>query len=1028
MISRWFTAVIVASFCLVSIVSVSAGIDLTEIYEPGPQCDSPDQKTYDWSFQKKDIYRIDGFNFSKDQELLVSTGPAYVGIGHCEPGAVMAVVIPDEPGKAHGDQLDAEKTVEHIWLRFNPKEVTTLFPSDQVTSLGQGNRTDIDLQNLHTSMKRIALFKITSSWQGAGRPFITKLGNYTVDFRTTDDTRYFFAVDLPKNKIFPYKEIGNRTLPESKPLTSRESVEQFNSLWQTFQDHYPGFLIRPEIDWQQVKTEYEPKFAMVSDSGTFAMLAAEMLSLLKDRHIWINQASFHVPVYTPDIKRHENSKAMKKLFGDNLEFTKNHAIWSVSDDRVGYLRVVGWQKEGIVEDIDLALENMRNTRGLVVDVRLNGGGSEPLALDVAGRFLSKAATYSYSKKKTGTGPSDFSDFIPRKISPRGPWQYDRPVIVLIDQPCLSSNESFICMMKQEPTVTTMGYRTGGSSGNPRRETLPCGVTFSIPTWVDYLPDKTPLELKGITPDHLCAYSVEAFQGESDPVLELALDQLAKKPLPPEPIQGPKYTSGDKANVVKVYPTDGSDIQPGETTLKITFDRPMNPDAQRIFFKKGGGVPTGDVVYDSETYTFTVPVYFFPETKISCSVSTKRGQGFKDLEGNPIASFSWSFQVSGPNQTGSENSVKPAVKSIQPDPSQKLGWITVFTVSFDKPMNPYSVIVHSGNGFMGRGGYSLLGSTGYDPETHTFEIPVIMPKNWTGTIELKGFRGADGLLCEDMTIPVTTGDVMFSDEAMKRFLMTSDPDKLDELDKVLFEKRSRYCSFMEYINANVRVSPSIEGYKFISTDQANFAMENNKWFGSMDNMKFGFDNEHYWAIHYSRNPDGTCFSLTPEENDVIAKTLSDPLQLMKDSSRHGDTRPHLEYLGVDSSSGEPCHSFRRWMIERSPRMTQVTFLEFKISAETGLVTEMKQTLNFGLTISWKPKFSQINQDIDDSVFQLSTYSSEEPETENVFGDGVDLNSKNHGLYILNDGSVDSVELRYGFMDDQDRFTCSGSSWR
>jgi len=30
---------------------------------------------------------------------------------------------------------------------------------------------------------------------------------------------------------------------------------------------------------------------------------------------------------------------------------------------------------------------MRDTRGLTVDVRLNGGGTEPLAREVAGRFL-----------------------------------------------------------------------------------------------------------------------------------------------------------------------------------------------------------------------------------------------------------------------------------------------------------------------------------------------------------------------------------------------------------------------------------------------------------------------------------------------------------------------------------------------------------------------------------------------------------------------------------------------------------------
>jgi len=99
------------------------------------------------------------------------------------------------------------------------------------------------------------------------------------------------------------------------------------------------------------------------------------------------------------------------------------------------------------------------------------------------------------------------------------------VIVLQGIACLSSNESFVAMMKCSPRVTTMGETTGGSSGNPKPHALPNGATAIVPSWEDYLPDGTPLEGHGITPD----VAVEWRRDGGDSVMERALEAATRVP-------------------------------------------------------------------------------------------------------------------------------------------------------------------------------------------------------------------------------------------------------------------------------------------------------------------------------------------------------------------------------------------------------------------------------------------------------------------------------------------------------------------
>jgi C-terminal processing protease CtpA/Prc len=92
---------------------------------------------------------------------------------------------------------------------------------------------------------------------------------------------------------------------------------------------------------------------------------------------------------------------------------------------------------------------------------------------------------------------------------------------------MSSNESFVLMMRQAKDCTVVGQKTYGSSGNPKAHELPNGVTIFLPSWQDLRPDGTCFEGEGLAPDVEVAAEPKDFE-EKDPILEKALEILRGK--------------------------------------------------------------------------------------------------------------------------------------------------------------------------------------------------------------------------------------------------------------------------------------------------------------------------------------------------------------------------------------------------------------------------------------------------------------------------------------------------------------------
>jgi carboxyl-terminal processing protease len=109
------------------------------------------------------------------------------------------------------------------------------------------------------------------------------------------------------------------------------------------------------------------------------------------------------------------------------------------EDGLGYIEIRSFSDQAAVAAFDRALLDLRDTRGLIIDVRDNGGGDTGVARPIMGRFITETRPYARMRRRDGAGlGAPWTE----TVDPRGPFTYDKPVVVLTGRWSGSMAEGF----------------------------------------------------------------------------------------------------------------------------------------------------------------------------------------------------------------------------------------------------------------------------------------------------------------------------------------------------------------------------------------------------------------------------------------------------------------------------------------------------------------------------------------------------------------------------------------------------------
>ncbi len=361
--------------------------------------------------------------------------------------------------------------------------------------------------------------------------------------------------------------------------------------------------------------------ALKPDRTGFLDPKCRVLTAIDGRPItdWLRVAAHDVPMASPHWTRRETVSALRhlaplrrelglpitnevRLSLTSLDGTQSRELtlpWSAKPVKVarwpagktrrigpdiGYLRINQMSTEPeFLNSLNDSMGQFRDTRGLVIDVRSNGGGSqdairtllpyflEPTApmriinvaayrlpvklpqpctegyLGLAGRGLYPVTSRTWSeaqrsqiaahlsgfKSSWTLPPGKFSDWHVMGIAASGnpkAYFYTNQVVVLMDAGCFSATDNFLGALQGLPNVTLMGTASGGGSGRMTSFVLPNSrLPLTICQMASFRANGQIFDGQGVSPD----VTVETVSDDhlvtgSDSVLTAAVKQLQLK--------------------------------------------------------------------------------------------------------------------------------------------------------------------------------------------------------------------------------------------------------------------------------------------------------------------------------------------------------------------------------------------------------------------------------------------------------------------------------------------------------------------
>lgn len=315
--------------------------------------------------------------------------------------------------------------------------------------------------------------------------------------------------------VFPLLACSNGTEPTA-------SSARFDGFWSAFDREYPYFIYK-EIDWNAARALYRDRAAAAMTDDELVSILGEMVAPLRDQHVvFIRPDGVRIPTYTPEAPVNWDQAAWSSRVNGLGWQQLRPNFGYLRSGSIGYIAIGAWNPAHFsAADFDATLEILRDCDRLIIDVRANGGGDDALAYQVAGRFAAAAVITEYFRFRSGPAHNDLGPLQERRLTPRGSWQFTKPVAVLIGRRSVSSNESFVLAMGELPQVTLVGDTTGGASGNPSTWTLGDGWSYTVPHWIAYDARHRVVEWNGIAPDVVVPWSPEVLRAGTDETFDFA---------------------------------------------------------------------------------------------------------------------------------------------------------------------------------------------------------------------------------------------------------------------------------------------------------------------------------------------------------------------------------------------------------------------------------------------------------------------------------------------------------------------------
>jgi Peptidase family S41/Tricorn protease C1 domain len=327
--------------------------------------------------------------------------------------------------------------------------------------------------------------------------------------------------------------------------------QNYAIFWQTFAEQYPFFALH-KVDWNAADKEFRLQISANSKPDELFQIFRKMIEPLQDSHTGLEASNIGAefdgwrndPNHLDEHawKRAASVIETKYVRGGLRAYCRDHIQFGSLGRAIGYLRVTTFydyadvpayaaELQCLQKSLDLIFDSSIKFNGLVIDVRLNHGGDDPLGIEIASRLTDKKYL-AYSKiARNNTdlnAPLHFTEPQPTWVMPTARPGFKGRVVLLIGPDTVSAGETFaMALLDRNPRIRLIGLNTQGVFSDILSRSLPNGWRFHLPNEVYLTSEGKAFDGTGVPPDTRVPFFSEAdLQNGKDATLEEAIKQLA----------------------------------------------------------------------------------------------------------------------------------------------------------------------------------------------------------------------------------------------------------------------------------------------------------------------------------------------------------------------------------------------------------------------------------------------------------------------------------------------------------------------
>ena len=231
-----------------------------------------------------------------------------------------------------------------------------------------------------------------------------------------------------------------------------------------------------------------------------------------------------------------------------------------------YVKILSFQKSSIYDEFQKVLPELKKAKGVILDIRYNGGGSSSVARNIAQHFINDSFIYGAKNQSRLIIPTDraLGSFLTAQDTLEGKkdWGINKeetlmyyksaqgylyhtypssatkiakdvekiiiPTFILTESNTASAAEDFLIYTNNQSHIKRFGDFTNGSTGQPLTISLPNGGEAWICTKKVTFPDGTEFVGEGIKPDIKAVYTLRDLLKNEDSVLDNAIKELKSR--------------------------------------------------------------------------------------------------------------------------------------------------------------------------------------------------------------------------------------------------------------------------------------------------------------------------------------------------------------------------------------------------------------------------------------------------------------------------------------------------------------------